>query len=886
MSFVGARKLIAGDNPFIGLRPFGVADADVFFGRETQVAMLVERLRDTRFLAVVGASGGGKSSLVLAGLIPALEGGALEGAGSAWRVAVMRPGTAPVEALATVLARTQVLGEQSDDPNVPRARMLGALQRGERGLVDLASTALRDDENLLIIVDQFEELFRYASTGDPAAQAREAAAFVKLLLTAAAWPDLPVYIAITMRADFTGDCARFRDLPEAISDSMVLVPRLTRDQLQRSIEEPVRCQGERIAPALVERLLDDAGSDADQLPVLEHALMRTWNAWERDHGPGEPLAVRHYELIGTLRGALSKHANDLYAGLEPRLRPIAERLFRALTAREGTDHGIRRPTAFGALCAIIAAQPADVERVFRIYAAPGVSFLTASGPLSNPNSTLDITHESLTRLWDRLRAWVDDEAESGKTYRKLVDDATRKRAHWIDPELAVGQAWLAKNRASINPAWAARYDDELAKLPGDEAVQSPSARTRFDTALAFLAASAAAPHRRLRTIATSVGVFFIVAAVLALAAALEHGKATVAQRTATVAQSSAIAAEERARQRSAEAQRARNEANAAALQDHADRLQAAKDLAEARKKIAAANAQFARARALANYNRTITVARDDPAAAVVAYGKEIRDLGNGVGTPADLAFAYYARGATYARLHENERARADFDRALRLKPDYTDAAAAKRTLAGNPNATRVAQAPHAAAVAATPPPPPSAAPSPHPSAGASRQTASAAATRQTVPAPGAGNVNPACTRALSQQQRAAQASISPLGSYDASIAGLAENARCDDAVKRVVNEGYLRSTLGAAEHELNLGDWRAELKQANDVLAQCETLPALHGTSVVNDCAAQRKFNESAAAQWSLPTSPSPLPKSSAPKPSPSGSPKPSPTPTRTPIRT
>ena len=494
--------------------------------------------------------------------------------------------------------------------------------------------------------------------------------------------------------------------------------------------------------------------------------------------------------------------------------------------------------------------------MFRIYAAPGVSFLTASGPLSNPGSTLDITHESLTRLWDRLRAWVDDEAASGNTYRKLVADATHKRAHWIDPELAVGQAWLAKNRTSINPAWAARYDDELAKLPDDEAVRSPAARTHFDAALAFLAASAAAPHRRFRAIAASVGVFFIVAAVLAIAASFEHTKATVAQRTASQAQSSAIAAEDRARIRSAEARRARAEANAAAQKDHADRVQAAKDLA-------AANAQFARARALANYNRTITIARDDPAAAVIAYGKEIHDLEHGVGTPADLAFAYYARGAAYARQHQNDRARADFQHALRLKPDYTDAAAAIRTIASAPQAAHVvAQAPRAAAVAATPAPTPAPprAPSPRPSTAPRRESTNTPAPRI------ADSVNtPACSRALTQQQRAARTTVSPIGAYDASIAGLAENARCDDAAKHVVNEAYLRSTLAAAEHELNLGDWLTDLKRADDLLTRCETMPALRGTSVATDCAAQRRFNESAAAQWSPISAPaSPVPSASA----------------------
>ena len=261
----------------------------------------------------------------------------------------MRPGTAPIEALATVLARTQVLGEQSDDPAQQRAQMLRALRGSERGLVALVSQArLRADENLLVVVDQFEEIFRYASAADPAAQARDADAFVKLLLTAAGGTDLPIYVALTMRSEFVGDCARFRGLPEAINRSVFLVPRLTREEMQRSIEEPVRRQGERITPQLVARVLDDVGSDADQLPVLEHALMRTWDAWERDHAAGEPLDVRHYESIGTMRGALSKHANAIYDGLEPRLRPIAERLFRCLTARENDGHGVRRPTPFGA----------------------------------------------------------------------------------------------------------------------------------------------------------------------------------------------------------------------------------------------------------------------------------------------------------------------------------------------------------------------------------------------------------------------------------------------------------------------------------------------------------------------------------------------------------
>jgi|ERR1700681_276528 len=750
----------ASDNPFIGLRAFGAADAELFFGREAQVARLVARLRETRFLATAGASGCGKSSLVLAGLIPALQRGGTERAGNAWRIAVMRPGAAPLAALARVLARTQVLGEQAADPEVPRAAMLQGLQRDELGLVDLVYQArLREDESLLVVVDQFEELFRFTSDTDPAAHASEAAAFVKLLLTAAAWKDLPIYVAITMRSDFIGDCARFRDLPEAVNDGLFLVPRLTPDEMARAIEQPVLRGGEHVAPRLVARLLDDAGIDVDQLPILEHALMRTWDAWDKDHAAGAPLDLRHYEAIGEMRGALSKHANDIYDGLDARLQQVAERLFRALTARDGENRGVRRAMSFGAVCAVTAAQPGDVERLLRIYAAPGVSFLTASGPLSNRNTVLDITHESLMRLWDRLRAWVDDEAESGKTYRRLVDDATKKRAHWIDPELAVGEAWLAKNRASINPAWAARYDDALKDLPPDESTAPRAAHERFDTALAFLNASAAAPRRSAGMIIALVGVLFLAAAALAVFGFTKYN-ATVAERHRV------------------------------------------EDLNKAT--LALENAKSAQARTLA---------------AAIAQANRSRHL-------SDLEIA---------------------------RAKIRTEAANKRVL----DAARLVKA------SPSPSPPPTATPkpanvTPQPVARSTgAPNAAASPVRRPVAAAAVANdgANASCRRALEEQRLAADPTISRRASYDASVAGLAENAKCGNRQSRIVNEGYLRSTLAAAEHELGLGDWKAEFKRADQLLAQCETLTELQATRAPADCLAQRRFNEQALAEFS-PSSP------------------------------
>jgi conflict system STAND superfamily ATPase len=761
----------ASDNPFIGLRAFGVADADLFCGREAQVTRLVARLRETRFLATVGASGCGKSSLVLAGLIPALQLGGIERAESSWRIAVMRPGAAPLAALATVLARTQVLGKRADDPDAPRAAMLEGLQRDELGLVDLVYQArLRKNENLLVVVDQFEELFRFTSDTDPAEHASEAAAFVKLLLTAAGWKDLPIFVAITMRSDFIGDCARFRDLPEAVNDGLFLVPRLTRDEMARAIEQPVLRGGEHVAPRLVARLLDDVGTGADQLPVLEHALMRTWDAWDKDHAAGEPLDMRHYEAIGEARGALSKHANDMYAGFDVRLKLVAERLFRCLTARDTENRDVRRPLSVGEVRAVTEAQPGEIERLVRIYAAPGVSFLSASGPLSNPMTLLDISHESLMRLWDPLRAWVDDEAESGKTYRRLVDDATNKRAHWIDPELAVGEAWLAKNRASINAAWAARYDDGLDGLPADEATDSRAARERFDTALAFLNASAAAPRRSVGMIIALLGVVFLAAVALAFFGFTKYGE-TVAERHRLEALNKATAALQ-----NAEAAQTRN-LDAAIAKANQSRHLSELEIERAKIRIEAANKRVLDAARLVN------AAQPSPSASPSA-------------TPSATP--------------------------VRVTPQPTARPASARSVA--------------------------AAPARHP-------VVAAAATASV------GNgANAGCRRALEEQRLAADATISRRASYDASVAGLAENAKCGNLPARIVNEGYLRSTLAAAEHELGLGDWKAEFKRADRLLAQCETLPELQATTAPADCLAQRRFNERAAAEFA-PSSPPPAPR-------------------------
>ena len=250
-------------NPYPGLRPFEPADAENFFGRDRQVDELLLRLRDHRFVAVLGLSGSGKSSLVRAGLIPALRGGHLTTAGESWNVALFRPGQQPIEALAAALDDPKALG--------PQPTRADDLRRGTNALLRRTEAGREPGQNLLIVVDQFEETF---SVPD----ARDAALFVDLLLAVEQdrSPTYRVFVILTMRTDRLGECANFDGLPEALNRSQYLAPRLTGDQLREAIEGPAALTDTSIAPELVRRLVVEAGEGRDQLPVLQHLLMTLW----------------------------------------------------------------------------------------------------------------------------------------------------------------------------------------------------------------------------------------------------------------------------------------------------------------------------------------------------------------------------------------------------------------------------------------------------------------------------------------------------------------------------------------------------------------------------------------------------------------------------------
>jgi hypothetical protein len=286
-------------------------------------------------------------------MIAALETGFMANAGSRWRVAEMRPGDRPLGRLAQALAAGQAFGPETGSSTDVIGLLEAGLCRGPLGLVEaLRETPLPARTNLLLLVDQFEEIFRFRERGDP----DEADAFVALLLATTKQGrehKAPVYVAITMRSDFLGDCAVFVGLPEAINEGQYLTPRLTRQQCHEAIVGPAKVFGGDVEPALVTRLLNDFGPDPDQLPLLQHALMRMWQgvidpprtggSGASGNSPNEILAparsarilltIRNYEELGGLSRALSDHADEVFNELTEKQREIAEIMFRRLTER-------------------------------------------------------------------------------------------------------------------------------------------------------------------------------------------------------------------------------------------------------------------------------------------------------------------------------------------------------------------------------------------------------------------------------------------------------------------------------------------------------------------------------------------------------------------------
>lgn len=445
-------------NPYVGLRPYQDDESLLFFGRNKQTLELLQRLHEHHFVAVVGSSGCGKSSLLRAGLIPSLKAGYLVDDSDSWLISVMKPGQDPMRNLCRALL--QQLYQSTDEDAV--SQLLQTLEEEGSDAILRLLRPLREKENtnFFLLIDQFEELFRFADGQKHHNQRDGAIDFVNIFLELAHQNELPIYVVLTMRSDFIGDCSEFRGLPEAMNQSLYLVPQLNRQELKMVIEAPAKLYGATVDASLTSRLLNDMGRVKDELPLLQHTLMRVWE-YEMGQGKDGILNLDDLEAVGGLEQALSVHADEALKTLSKEEFQIAKKLFQALTTIDEHGRQTRRPVRYGDLLELTGADERQLDHVIDAFIRDNRSFLMIEHSEDKHENMVDISHESLIRQWQRLGRWVEEEGEAAAQYYKLSQDYTLYREGKRDliagTELELAWQWYESFRPEAS--WAKRYND-------------------------------------------------------------------------------------------------------------------------------------------------------------------------------------------------------------------------------------------------------------------------------------------------------------------------------------------------------------------------------------------------------------------------------------------
>ncbi|MGI0484863.1 hypothetical protein ACN4EK_05445 [Pantanalinema rosaneae CENA516] len=433
---LSADAIAIGLNPYKGLLAFHEEDSDHYFGREVQIERLWTLLRNLyeqgtlatpalRVLPVLGPSGCGKSSLVRAGLIPDLARHPLPGRKQAI-VAVLVPGSHPVEALAGVLAR---IATQDSTPVAKTREFVAELKQvtetgqydGLRRIADLLPEIA--DSPLVILVDQFEEVYSLCR------EATERTTFIENLLDAAADTSRRVSVILTLRSDFLGETQRHPVLNQVIANQGVIIPAMDQSELRRAIAEPARLAGHPLDEATIDLLIQETEGREGALPLLEFTLTRIWEGLAVGKAPAETL-----KEIGGVGGALAGEAQRIYDSLNPDEQEIARRVFLGLVQLGEGTKDTRRRTEIQNLTSY-RDQPDQVKQVIARFADPGVRLITlASGARAD---TAEVTHEALFEHWQKMKDWLDGSRNDLRFQRRLDEAAV----HWQETGRAEGSLW-------------------------------------------------------------------------------------------------------------------------------------------------------------------------------------------------------------------------------------------------------------------------------------------------------------------------------------------------------------------------------------------------------------------------------------------------------------
>jgi WD40 repeat protein len=495
------------DCPYRGLFAFREEDAPFFFGREAFAQRLVSAAQGGRLVAVVGPSGSGKSSVVFAGLLPRLR------QAGRWTIVTFRPGSEPLRRLASALLPLLEPDLTETERLVETRKLAEALGYEEVPLADVVSRIVEVQpgaDRMLLLADQFEEV--YTQSRDP----ERRRAFLDAVLAALGGQGQPaarsLTLVLTIRADFWEQALAYRPLADALQNADLILGPMNRDELERAVAGPAEELGVVFEAGLVERILDDVGDEPGNLPLLEFALTKLW-----DHEKAWQLSHKGYEAIGRVEGALTLHAEDVYAGLATDERAAARRVFTQLVRPGGGTEDTRRLARIGEI------GEEDWGAVRRLADAR----LVVTGRDADGEETAELTHEALIGGWERLRGWMAED----RTFRAWQERLRAAQRAWETgghdegpllrgAPLAEAEGWLAERPSGLRPA-------ELAFVEASVALRDQKAAERERQQQRELALERRG-RRLMAIVAAVLGVAVVITLVLTGYSLLQRRQATEA----------------------------------------------------------------------------------------------------------------------------------------------------------------------------------------------------------------------------------------------------------------------------------------------------------------------------------------------------------------------
>ncbi len=466
-----SKTVVDQGSPYKGLSPYAEEDARFFYGREALVQQIVERVRNNRFLAVIGPSGSGKSSLVFAGVLPRIRQNTGSDSENCLLVS-LTPGPDPLETLASSLSA--LLPENSERDRLKWGRELRKqFAKNDNVLTgmslrEIVSDLVPGSPSIVLVVDQFEEVFTLCW------DANERKQFIINLISASTDIEGQTKVIITMRSDFYGKCAAYPDLAAMLSDHQVLLGPMSMEELREVIEEPVRKVGGMFEPGLVDRLLDDVAEEPGALPFLQFMLYQLWE--QRRDGR---LTHSAYEESGGVKMALAQRADAVYAQLSEEERFVLRQIFFRLTQPGEKTSDTRRRVNKRELF-ITSIQPETVERVIRQLV--DARLLTTTSDLTSGEEFVEISSEALIHSWSRFREWLEENRESLRFHRRLSEAANE----WA--RCRRDQSYLYRGtRLAEAKKWEKNHADELSQLETEFLKTSISFQRRSFTIFPLIA---------------------------------------------------------------------------------------------------------------------------------------------------------------------------------------------------------------------------------------------------------------------------------------------------------------------------------------------------------------------------------------------------------------